>query len=58
MRDASSPDAVWSRLLAAVLLLMLGAGVLASGLAAASYRPRPGSVQKHVLTAAASRCIP
>ena len=37
MRDASSPDAVWSRLLAAVLLLMLGAGALASALAAASY---------------------
>ena len=37
MRDASSPDPVWSRLLAAVLLLLLAVGALASAVAAARY---------------------
>ena len=37
MRDASSPDPAWSRLLAAVLLLLLGFGALASAVAAARY---------------------
>jgi hypothetical protein len=36
MRD-SSPDLVWSRLLAAALLLLLGAGALASAVAAVHY---------------------
>jgi hypothetical protein len=37
MRDPSSTDPVWSRLLAAALLVLLGAGALASAVAAARY---------------------